>query len=328
MPLMTCFAKKPGNMVSKLNKQQQRRIRAAVADKIQHYHLQDTAVVVTHLGYQLVLVQNGVLITADWRKQSGDIACNDQVLIRRTSEHHAVVEAVLPRGKTLCKWQGRKAKPIAANISQLLIVIACRPNWQESLVDRYLIAARKAGISPAVYLNKTDLLKERDTTNTQSRLIPYQQLGIPVFSGTLPEALPRDLVCWLEGEQTVLCGQSGVGKSSLIRTLKPDCDIWIQAISQATQLGRHTTTNLRLYSLSDDTAVIDTPGVRSFALNYPVRADIMSAFPDIDQYIRYCRFNDCNHQNAPDCAVLKALNEGHINAARYHSFLQLLEEYT
>lgn len=314
--------------MSKLNKQQQRRIRAAVADKIEQYHPNDTAVVVAHLGYRLILEQNGHLLSADWRKQSGDIACNDRVLIRCNGENHAVVEAVLPRGKTLCKWQGRKIKPVAANISQLLIVIACQPNWQESLVDRYLIAAQKAGICPAIYLNKTDLLNDIDPSNTKSRLLPYQELGIAVFYGALPDKLPPELLVWLSGEQTVFCGQSGVGKSSLIRVLKPDSDIWIQAISQATKLGRHTTTNLRRYPLNDNTAVIDTPGVRSFAINHLERADILSAFPDITRYICQCRFNDCNHRNAPNCAVLKALAEGAINPARYHSFLQLLEEYT
>ena len=243
----------------KLNKQQRRRIAAQQADKLAEGDASQSATVVCHLGYQLILEQYGALLTADWRKHSGDIACNDRVLIHRTDDSHAVVEAILPRHNALAKWQGRKAKTIAANLDQLLITIAAEPDWQENLIDRHLIAAHYAGIPVAILHNKTDLLDDAATAALEARLAPYQALGIPVYRASLQEdGVPAALRDWLRDKQTILCGQSGVGKSSLIRSLKPDADIWIQAISEATGHGRHTTTNLRRYPLDDATALIDT----------------------------------------------------------------------
>ena len=146
-----------------------------------------------------------------------------------------------------------------------------------------------------------------------------------MYRASLQEnGVPADLAAWLQDKQTILCGQSGVGKSSLIRSLKPDADIWIQAISAATGHGRHTTTNLRRYPLDDATALIDTPGVRGFALEHLDRAQILAACPDIREHASHCRFYDCDHQTAPDCAVLAALERGDIAPARYHNLLQLL----
>ncbi|MDO4642448.1 MAG: ribosome small subunit-dependent GTPase A [Cardiobacteriaceae bacterium] len=313
--------------MNKLNKQQRRRIDHQHADKLTKQHADNTAIVVSHLGYHLILEHQGRILSADWRKHSSDIACNDRVLIRTTHDEHAVVEAVLPRAHAFCKWQGRKSKVIAANLQQVLIVIAVEPDWQENFIDRHLIAAQEAGISSAILLNKTDLLEPHNIHIINERLAPYHKLHIPVYRASLGHAAaPTDLCQWLQGKQTLLCGQSGVGKSSLIRSLKPDTDIWIQAISAVTGHGRHTTTNLRRYPLDDETALIDTPGVRGFALNHLGRDAIINGFPDIQPYAASCRFSDCDHQTAPDCAVLAALEKGEIATARYHSLLQLLNE--
>ena len=309
----------------KLNKQQRRRIAGQQADKLAAHDAADTATVVSHLGYQLILEQRGTLLSADWRKHSGDIACNDRVLIHRSDDQHAVVEAILPRHNALAKWQGRKTKTVAANLDQLLITIAAEPLWQENLIDRHLIAAHHAGIPAAILHNKSDLLDAADLALLEERLAPYRALGIPVYSASLQKnGVPADLAAWLQDKQTILCGQSGVGKSSIIRSLKPDADIWIQAISEATGHGRHTTTNLRRYPLNETTALIDTPGVRGFALEHLDRAQILAACPDIREHASRCRFHDCDHQTAPDCAVLAALERGDIAPARYHNLLQLL----
>lgn len=311
--------------LGKLNNQQRRRIHNNRADKLAAHDAADTATVVSHLGYQLILEHHGQLLAADWRKHSGDIACNDRVLIHRSDDSHAVVEAILPRKNALAKWQGRKAKTVAANLDQLLITIAAEPLWQENLIDRHLIAAHHAGIPAAILHNKSDLLDADGIAALEERLAPYRALNIPVYSASLQEdGVPPALAAWLQDKQTILCGQSGVGKSSLIRSLKPDADIWIQAISAATGHGRHTTTNLRRYPLDDTTALIDTPGVRGYALEHLDRAQIINACPDIAPHAGQCRFADCDHQTAPDCAVLAALARGDIAPARYHNLLQLL----
>ena len=231
------------NNTLKLNKQQRRRIAAQQADKLAEGDASQSATVVCHLGYQLILEQYGALLTADWRKHSGDIACNDRVLIHRTDDSHAVVEAILPRHNALAKWQGRKAKTIAANLDQLLITIAAEPLWQENLIDRHLIAAHHAGIPAAILHNKSDLLDAADLALLEERLAPYRALGIPVYRASLQKnGVPADL----------------------------------------------------------------------------------AACPDIREHASRCRFHDCDHQTAPDCAVLAALERGDIAPARYHNLLQLL----
>jgi len=314
--------------VSRLSKQQQRRIVAQRENRLAAQEAENIATVVCHLGYHLVLEREGVLFAADWRRQSGDVVCNDQVLVKWAGER-AVVEAVLPRRHVFCKWQGRGCKTVAANLDQLLMVIAPEPVWQESLVDRHLIAAQQAGIVAAILVNKLDLLEDAGQAELRQRLVPYVALGVPIFYASVAGgAVPPELQQWLQGRQTILCGQSGVGKSSLVCALKPDVDVWVQAISDATGHGRHTTTNLRRYPLDEVSALIDTPGVRGLGLSHLDHDAILRGFPDIAEYVAQCRFADCDHRTGADCAVLAALEQGDIYPARYHSFLQLLDERT
>lgn len=307
----------------KLNKQQTRRISAHYQEKLSLGNEADAALVVAHLGYQLVVSDHDHLLMADWRKQIGHVAINDRVLISRDSDHHAIVEGIFPRGKTLYKWQGKKTKPIASNIDQLLIIISIEPDWQSQLLDRYLIAAREADISLAIVCNKIDLILN---STHQQRLAPYHELNYPVFYTSIKNNWGIESVReWLSGKETVICGQSGVGKSSLIRTLVPNADIWVQAISAATGLGRHTTSNARRYPLPNGGSVIDTPGVRGFALTHLDREHILAGFSEISPFASHCRFNDCSHTHEPDCGVMTALRLGKITKSRYDSMIKLLE---
>lgn len=312
----------------RLNKHQQRRIRAQKAEKLADANAENSALIIAHMGSQIIAQQHGCLIPCSWRRQSADIAINDRVLIAQNPDGSAAVEAIYPRSNVLYKWQGRKAKAIAANLDRLLIVIAVEPDWQAPLVDRYLIAAREAGIEPALLINKTDLLDETAAAALESRLAPYRALDIPLFKASIHSGCGMDAIdSWLQGKQTILCGQSGVGKSSLIRRLVPDADIWVQNISAATGLGKHTTTNLRLYPITANTAIIDTPGVRGFAITHLSKSTILAGFPDITPHAEHCRFNDCRHQNEPDCGVRAALVQGKIYPERWQSLQQLLTEF-
>lgn len=313
-------------MSRKLSQQQKRRIHAQHERRLEQAD-SDAAIVVAHLGYEVIVSHHGELHACDWRKHSNDIAVNDRVLIRRDKDDRPVIEAIYPRERTLYKWQGRKAKPVVSHIDQLLICIAVEPAFQTALIDRYLIAARQAGIRSALLLNKTDLADAATLDALAAQLAPYRALGHEIFHAAVEKRQGIEaLAAWLAGCQTVFCGQSGVGKSSLIKQLIPDADIWIQAISQATGLGRHTTTNVRRYPLDDRTALIDTPGVRGFALAHLDREQILAGYPDIAAHAVDCRFADCSHHHEPDCAVLAALENGELPRARYDSLMQLLDE--
>ncbi|UJF23721.1 ribosome small subunit-dependent GTPase A [Suttonella sp. R2A3] len=315
-------------MSKKLSKQQQRRIAEQHDSKLGDQHHDHAAIVVAHMGYQTIVDDQGTLLAADWRKSLGDIAVNDRVRISKTDATHAVIEAIHPRQQTLYKWQGRKPRAVASHVAQLLVVIAAKPQWQSGLIDRYLIAAYEAGISVAIACNKLDLLDEAAQNDWQQELAAYHQLNYTLFPLSVHQSEGIDaLKTWLDNKETVICGQSGVGKSSLIRTLVPDSDIWVQSLSEVTNLGRHTTTNSRRYPLPGGGAVIDTPGVRGFAVTHLTREDIICGFRDIAPFVGQCRFSNCSHQHEPDCAVLEAVNKEQISAARYHSMMQILEEH-
>ena len=314
-------------MSRRLSQQQNRRISAQQSRRL-HGGEGETGIVVAHYGYEVIVSHGDELLACDWRKHSGDIAVNDRVILH-LGDARPVIEAICPRERTLYKWQGRKAKPVVSHIDQLLVCVALEPEFQTALIDRYLIAAREADIAVALLVNKIDLADSAAREALQQRLSPYVALGYPVFYAAVETNDGVTAVSdWLHGKQTVLCGQSGVGKSSLIKQLLPDVDIWIQAISHATGLGRHTTTNLRRYPLDAHTALIDTPGVRGFALTHLSREHILAGYPDIAAYAAQCRFNDCTHRFEPDCAVLAAVENDTLARARYDSLQQLLEECT
>lgn len=314
-------------MSRRLSKQQDRRIKRQHSDRLSGYAIADAAVVVAHMGYETIVEDRGALLAADWRKSLGDIAVNDRVLLNRKPGERAVIEAVFPRQHTLYKWHGRKTKAIATHIDQLVVVMAARPQWQAGLLDRYIIAAQQADIDLLIVCNKIDLLSDAQYQQWQDSLKPYHDMGYRIMplSVTQGEGL-KAIAQTLIGKQNVICGQSGVGKSSMINALVPDCDIWIQSLSTATDLGRHTTTNSRRYPLADGGAVIDTPGVRGFAIDHLNTDDIISGFKDIAKHTADCRFNDCSHRHEPGCAVLAAVATGDIAQSRYRSLMQLLEE--
>lgn len=314
-------------MSPKLSQQQRLRISNQQEQKLAQGKIENAALVVAHLGYQIIAEHQGKLIRCDWRKQLGEVAINDRVLLQYNPDGSAVVEAIFPRQHTLCKWQGRQCKIIASHLNQLLIMIAPEPDWQSALIDRHLIAAQEAEIETLIVCNKIDLIDAAQRAKVEKRLSPYQLLNIPLFfiSTQTGEGIAA-LCAQLANKENILCGQSGVGKSSLIRHLVPDADIWVQAISEATGLGKHTTTNLRRYAWQDSACLIDTPGVRGFSIKHLDNQKILSSFPDIMRFASQCKFSDCRHENEPDCAVQTALKQGEIHAERYESLQQLLKE--
>lgn len=313
--------------MSKLSKHQKRRIAAQHEEKRAQADIEESALVVAHLGYQIIVQTADNLMAADWRKQTGTVCVNDRVHLSYNNDGSAVVESIYPRGNTLYKWQGRKAKPIASHLDQLLIVIALAPEWQSALIDRYLIAAKEAGINAAILCNKIDLAQNDALETTQKRLSPYQEMGIPCFYASIEQKInTTPLADWINDKQTILAGQSGVGKSSFIQHFIPNADIWIQNLSHATGLGKHTTTNVRRYPLGEQGALIDTPGVRGYAVAHLTKEAILAGFPDIAHYASECKFNDCKHQNEPQCHVNKAIAEGLLSQERLNSLHQLLSE--
>lgn len=234
-----------------------------------------------------------------------------------------MLRGVAPRRTKLSRRlpDGRE-QVVAANIDTLLIVTApLQPRFKPGVVDRYLIAADVGRVQPVICLNKVDLTREEPKA-VQS----YRELGVPVVRTSCETGEGLDeLRGHLRGRLSVLAGQSGVGKSSLINALAPEMEIEVQAVSRFNEKGRHTTRRARLYELDGDIRIIDTPGVRQMAVHgvTPEEADLY--FPEIADLATNCRFRNCRHMSEPDCAVLAAVEKGELPALRYKSYLRIRE---
>ncbi|SDX66881.1 ribosome biogenesis GTPase [Allochromatium warmingii] len=284
-------------------------------------------VVVRHGAHLAVEDAHGQLIHCLARQNIGHVVCGDRVVWQRLPDGQGVVTAILPRISTLSRpdYSGRD-KPLAANLTRLAILIAPEPEPSGYLIDQYLVAAERIGVAAIVVGNKMDLLPtsaERDAF--QARFAHYAAIGYRTFWISVLEPQSLDaLVSELAGQTSVLVGQSGVGKSSLVQHLLPDQAIQIGRLSQATGLGRHTTSAATCYRLRGDGFLIDSPGVRSFRLGALDRAELQQGFREFRPYLGRCRFGDCRHTHEPDCAIRQAVAEGQIAPERLANFHHLL----
>lgn len=274
------------------------------------------------------LVQSGAQrLQCVTRGKKSDVAVGDQVHLQRTSPDQAVIEAIGERKSLLYRSDQYKSKLLAANVTQLFIVVATEPGFSDDLISRALVAAESAGVAARIILNKTDITASLE--KTRQRLTVYSKLGYPVHEVsalTSSQAACDTLLPLLTGQSTILIGQSGMGKSSLINLLVPDADIATREISAALDTGKHTTTFTRLYAMGDDTAVIDSPGFQEFGLYQLSEGMLERAFRDFAPFLGHCRFYNCHHLAEPGCAVLAAVDSGGIAAMRHQLYAQLLHE--
>jgi ribosome biogenesis GTPase len=261
------------------------------------------------------------------RGKKSDIATGDRVRFKETSPDQGVIEEILPRTTLLYRSDQYKSKLLAANVSQLFIVVATEPGFSDDLISRALVAANATGITAHLLLNKIDL--EPRLNAARDRLKLYAELGYPVheMSARLhPEETRTQLLPLLTGQSTILIGQSGMGKSSLVNLLVPDADMAVTEISQRLDSGKHTTTFTRLLALDENSSIIDSPGFQEFGLYHLSEGMLERAFPEFEAHLGLCRFYNCHHVNEPDCALLAAVKAGQINPARHELYRQLLHE--
>ena len=198
------------------------------------------------------------------------------------------------------------------------------PAHDAFLIDRYLVAAELAGATPLVVINKSDLLDPRVADMPTDDLRGYADIGYGILLMSARENTGIDkLAQALVNRTSILVGQSGVGKSSLIKRLLPERDIQIGRLSDASGQGRHTTTATTLYHLPQGGDLIDSPGVRDFRLGETTPADLARGFREFRPYLGLCRFQDCRHQSEPGCAVKAAMRKGMISERRLTSYTRL-----
>jgi ribosome biogenesis GTPase len=291
------------------------------------------ALVLVSYGSQgVVLLPDGKRQRCKFRRSVGRPFCGDHVTVAPADDDSLVVESILPRRNTFVRADERQRKHvIAANIDQAAIVIAARPLPSRDLVERYLLAVHSLGIEPVIVLNKTDLSVAEDESAAGATVLKhmpdYEALGYTVVR-TSCKTSPgiTELQPVLKGRTSILVGQSGVGKSSLINQLLPDLEIQTGELSRATGKGTHTTTSTKLYQFTDGGFLIDSPGVWEYGIWKFENAELAAGFKEFGPFLGQCRFNNCVHASEPDCALKQAVADGHVLDWRYQSYLRLLKQ--
>ncbi|MDZ7782993.1 MAG: small ribosomal subunit biogenesis GTPase RsgA [Halioglobus sp.] len=279
--------------------------------------------VIAHHGKQVVVEsESGIPRRCHLRANLEGLVTGDRV-VWCESEPTGVVVAQLPRQNELSRPDARGAlKPVAANIDQMVIVVAPVPQPHANLIDRYLVAAETLAIEPLILLNKSDLLDEapQPGEDVTDLLAPYPAIGYRVLQSCNRPGAKAPLAAALRGRVSVLVGQSGVGKSSLVNTLVPQADVAVGELSANRGKGRHTTSTARLLHLGCGGSLIDSPGIREFGLWPMHHSELAWGFREFRRFLGNCRFRDCNHEREPGCAILEAVASGAISERRLQSY--------
>ena len=284
--------------------------------------LQGTVVGAFGKRFQVELTEDKKRISCVTRGKKTDLACGDLVMIQMTDRHEGVIETTLPRKTLLYRSNAFKSKMLAANVTQIIIVLATQPSFYEALLNRCLIAAEAANIKALIVLNKCDLA---DNDDAKQKLALYAALGYRVLPLSATEDIST-LRPYLQGEASILVGQSGMGKSTIINSLLPDADVRTREVSVVLDSGKHTTTAAHLYHLDADSQLIDSPGLQEFGLHHLSTDELEYAFIEFRPYLGKCRFNNCKHLQEPDCAITGAMADHKITPERLAIYKMLRTE--
>lgn len=280
-----------------------------------------TCVVQMEDGSTLSCVTRGILksLSTDLRHV---VVAGDLVQIRPLSDSDGVIQMVEPRKGTICRTSRGRQHIIVANVDQLIIVTSAgQPNLKPNLIDRFILTAEKTSIQPLICINKIDLV---DPADLQPLIGVYGQMGYDVVLTSVTNGIGIDaLRDAVAGKESVVAGQSGVGKSSLLNVIEPGLELRVNHVSQDNEKGRHTTTAAKILPLQQGGYIVDTPGIRQFQLWDVSPEEVEGYFRDLRPFIHGCRYPNCTHTHELDCAVKDAVADGKLDARRYESYCNL-----
>jgi ribosome biogenesis GTPase len=270
-----------------------------------------------------VALPDGRLIMGIPRGKRSELAVGDRVELGPEAGEGAQIIRHLPRASLLFRSDAYRQKLIAANATQVVLVVATEPAFSDELLSRAVVAAEDQKLAVVIVLNKIDLVAGLESA--RRFLAPFAALGYPVIElCAKADVLP--LARMLRDQTSVLVGQSGMGKSTLVNALVPAAVAATREISTALDSGKHTTTHARMYSLPEGGHVIDSPGMQEFGLAHLSLGKIEAGFAEFRPLLGHCRFRDCRHHQEPDCAVRQALGAGAVDSRRYLHFCNLMRE--
>jgi ribosome biogenesis GTPase len=295
--------------------------------------LHDAQVIAAFGRHYLVRLADDSEMTCLTRGKRSEVACGDNVEVRRTDHPsplpgttlstvrlpsaQGVIEKIAPRRSLLHRSDAYREKIIAANVTQIIVVVAAEPSFSDELLARCLVAAYDQKLEVLIVLNKCDLIEA--VAAARKRLAPYSAIGYRVLELCARQDVSALRPC-LAGHSSVLVGQSGMGKSTLINALLPGAQAVTREISSALDSGKHTTTHARLYRIDNNSNLIDCPGVQAFGLHHLSFGRIEQGFVEFAKYLGKCRFHDCRHLHEPGCALRSAVEAGEIDARRLALF--------
>jgi ribosome biogenesis GTPase / thiamine phosphate phosphatase len=284
-------------------------------------------VVAAHGRHCVVEDPDGSRLICHTRGKKSDIVVGDRVRWQASGDT-GVIEHIEPRRNVLTRQDEWKTKSFAANLDQLLVIVAAEPVFSESQLARALIAAEDAAIPARILLNKVDLAS---ADAARARLAPYVAMGIAVHEVALkarPEQARELLQPLLADKASLAIGPSGAGKSTLINLLAPHAKAQVGEISVALNSGRHTTTATHWYWLTPQrhTALIDSPGFQEFGMGKIDAMQLANLMPDLRAHTGACKFYNCSHLHEPGCAVRGALQGGVLNESRYRIYVEIFGE--
>ena len=280
-------------------------------------------IVSAHGRQYLVELTAGETLLCFPRGKRSEVACGDLVHVQRSSDTQGVIDSILPRSTLLYRSNEFRQKLIAANVTQIIIVVATEPPYSDELISRCIVAAESQDMKTLIVFNKCDLSDR--IALTSMALAPFEKIGYPVLrlsARSDAEALRP----YLSGQTSVLVGQSGMGKSTLTNALLHDANAPTREISTALKAGKHTTTHATLYRFDTHSALIDSPGLQEFGLRHLSKNAIEHGFLELRPLQGQCRFRNCHHGREPDCAVHSAVRRGEIDPRRYAAFRTLCAE--
>lgn len=294
---------------------------------------EQSGIVISRFGQHAdIETRDGTVSRCNIRRAVTSLVTGDNVVVRLATEVQAsssiggIVEAVHPRKSSLTRpdlYDG--VKIIAANIDQILIVSSVLPSFTTQIIDRYLVACEDTDIPPIIILNKIDLLNDENRDEIEQALSRYQAIGYPVYrvSSHTGEGV-EEIKALLKEKVSVFAGQSGVGKSSLINALMPEAELLTGDVSDNSGLGQHTTTTAKLLHFQSGGDLIDSPGVREFALWHLDATRVGWCFVEFRDFLGTCKFRDCKHADDPGCALRDALEAGHITQDRFNNYHRII----